>query len=642
MSVVTVTPQPSQSYSKPIDEDRLFEILNDEFKTEEQQQFTINFRLYLTYGRDDKKFVVDFDKVWKWMGFEKKYNAKRMLIKTFKENSDYIITDCVYENSLLFREERVFKTETVLKIEDNSVNKNDNKILEKKYGGQNKQYIYLNVDTFKNMCMLVNTDKGKETRKYYIKMESIFFKYCEEQTYKKIEEQTYKQIAEIKDESFNFKRITTHQALVKGFNKRPLVYMLQVICPNIPANKLLIKIGYTDDLNDRIAKIRHTFGCQVYALNVFECENNKEFEKFLFKHKNIAPYRYKDDIGTNKVKSLECFLLNSEDAICVIKRTMEKNVIYYKARSVELIKLNAHLTDLNNEKIRLETFGELIDLYRSNPDTLLKALQLVSKIPISEEVDIRQIQYNINKDEKPKIEYEDEQTQEVINDNTQEKPEEHPLKINGNGPKVHQYDPTTKDLIKVFDSISETVRDVKDSSYSAIKNAAKNKTMYMGYRWLTIDRTNTTSDEKQDIGETAHLHKRNTGFVAMLNLNQSEVTQVFANQKIAADFIKQSVSAVSVALNLNKLLYNTYWMYWEDVAEEMKTEYLKTNKLPEKQNNPRGVLIEQVDIKTMEIVKTHNSITDVVKEFKFSPKKIRAIATNGEEYKGFIWRIISR
>ena len=32
----------------------------------------------------------------------------------------------------------------------------------------------LNVDTFKNLCLVCNTHQGKEIRKYYIKLEKIF------------------------------------------------------------------------------------------------------------------------------------------------------------------------------------------------------------------------------------------------------------------------------------------------------------------------------------------------------------------------------------------------------------------------------------------------------------------------------------
>ncbi len=40
-------------------------------------------------------------------------------------------------------------------------------------GGSNKEKVLLNVDTFKDLCMISRTEKGKEIRKYYLKLESI-------------------------------------------------------------------------------------------------------------------------------------------------------------------------------------------------------------------------------------------------------------------------------------------------------------------------------------------------------------------------------------------------------------------------------------------------------------------------------------
>jgi phage anti-repressor protein len=40
--------------------------------------------------------------------------------------------------------------------------------------GLNKEEIMLNTDTFKNLCMIEKTEKGKEIRKSYVKLENIY------------------------------------------------------------------------------------------------------------------------------------------------------------------------------------------------------------------------------------------------------------------------------------------------------------------------------------------------------------------------------------------------------------------------------------------------------------------------------------
>ena len=39
----------------------------------------------------------------------------------------------------------------------------------------------LNVDTFKNLCMIVKTEKGKAIRQYYVKLENIYNKFIKEE-----------------------------------------------------------------------------------------------------------------------------------------------------------------------------------------------------------------------------------------------------------------------------------------------------------------------------------------------------------------------------------------------------------------------------------------------------------------------------
>jgi hypothetical protein len=52
--------------------------------------FLASFYCYLNY--DSKKdFVIDFDNVWKWTGFNRKSDAKRVLEKHFTIDIDYHI-----------------------------------------------------------------------------------------------------------------------------------------------------------------------------------------------------------------------------------------------------------------------------------------------------------------------------------------------------------------------------------------------------------------------------------------------------------------------------------------------------------------------------------------------------------------------
>ncbi|MBE7411364.1 MAG: hypothetical protein L6Q54_11440 [Leptospiraceae bacterium] len=101
--------------------------------------------------QSEDKYPVDFDKAWKWAGYSRKDSAKRTLIKSFISTNDF----------------------TIHIKEDSS----------KKYG-KKKETIYLTKDCFKEFCMLAETEKGREVRQYFLKVEKEFYRLKEFSTAK--------------------------------------------------------------------------------------------------------------------------------------------------------------------------------------------------------------------------------------------------------------------------------------------------------------------------------------------------------------------------------------------------------------------------------------------------------------------------
>ena len=58
------------------------------FNESQQQLFIASFYSYLNYHKTDD-YIVDLDNIWKWLGFNKKYNATSCLEKYFKLDIDY-------------------------------------------------------------------------------------------------------------------------------------------------------------------------------------------------------------------------------------------------------------------------------------------------------------------------------------------------------------------------------------------------------------------------------------------------------------------------------------------------------------------------------------------------------------------------
>jgi phage anti-repressor protein len=105
-----------------------------------------NLNLYETrltaIARSTEPYPVDFDQAWQWIGYARKDSALRTLQSNFEENIDYF--------SLHIKVER-------------------------EIGATQKQQINLTVDCFKSFCMMAGTEKGKEVRKYYLRIEKEYF-----------------------------------------------------------------------------------------------------------------------------------------------------------------------------------------------------------------------------------------------------------------------------------------------------------------------------------------------------------------------------------------------------------------------------------------------------------------------------------
>jgi hypothetical protein len=130
-------------------ENSLINKVKNGFSDTQQQMFLASFYCYLNY--DSKKdFIIDFDNVWKWTGFTRKDNAKRLLEKYFTPEIDFKIVFLQSEENL--------------------------------QGGRPTENIFLNIITFKKFCIKANTKKADEIHDYYIKLEELLQETINEQT----------------------------------------------------------------------------------------------------------------------------------------------------------------------------------------------------------------------------------------------------------------------------------------------------------------------------------------------------------------------------------------------------------------------------------------------------------------------------
>jgi hypothetical protein len=122
--------------------------IKERFSTDEQQLFISSFYCYLNYNSED--FVIDLDDIWKWLGFSRKNDAKKLLEKKFKLETDYKI---------------------VLRQAPQNLK-----------GGRPSEKIEMNIKTFKKMCLISTTSKANEIHEYYIKLEETLHEIIDEES----------------------------------------------------------------------------------------------------------------------------------------------------------------------------------------------------------------------------------------------------------------------------------------------------------------------------------------------------------------------------------------------------------------------------------------------------------------------------
>ena len=126
---------------------KMIELMNEKFTTDQQKWYIAMLYMYIHF-HPTKDFAVNLDDTVTVLGFAHKKNAKRTLENNFVEGEDYKIL--------------LLPTEQQVKINGGA--------------GLNKEVILMNVDTFKNMCMLVKTDEGcMQLHTYYQQLPNSSF-----------------------------------------------------------------------------------------------------------------------------------------------------------------------------------------------------------------------------------------------------------------------------------------------------------------------------------------------------------------------------------------------------------------------------------------------------------------------------------
>ena len=294
---------------------KMLEILKNEFTPEELRWFVANLLVYTTYHQT-ADFPINLDTLVKLVDFANKQNAKRTLVNNFTEGIDYKI---------------------LLIPKDEQVKTNGG-------AGLNKEKVMMNIDTFKNMCMLVKTEKSKEIRRYYVKLENIYNKIIKEEidmTQKLLEEN--KQLLLKQQE--HIAQLENKPELEGFIRKEGYIYLIK---DNTKPGHY--KIGFAEKPDKRLSQLN--CGSSTFALQLVS--RFKTFDKIYAEkiiHYALFPFKIS--------KANEWFYLSNnlelaytiktiKDCISFIEKYDIKDLVTFK-ESNKYFDIQKELSEISNE-----------------------------------------------------------------------------------------------------------------------------------------------------------------------------------------------------------------------------------------------------------------------------------------------------
>ena len=556
---------------------KLVEKVKNNFTNYEQQLFLSSFYCYLKYDSKND-YVIDLDNVWQWLDFSQKIKAKQMLEKNFTINKDYKL--------LLYQQ-----------VKQTNQTK----------GGHNKETFMLNVETFKKFCLKAGTKKADEIHDYFIKLENIMYEIAKEEgdelkqqvltlenKNKSMEEKIIKQ-KELDNEKFLLKEYT---------NIGCMIYIIKVKMND--DGTYIVKIGHsTKGIKDRYneCKLKHT---NILLLNCFEVDKSYQFETFLHTHQNIQPNNVTNLQGHESEKEL--FLIGNNLTYQTLLKIIDDNINNYKYKVRELL--------LEIENLKLKQPIEVIN----NDNELLKELvnsnKLLTNKVCSLETSIQQILNKLNAQE----------TKIVTGFNQQ---------LPHLGPRLQKINPETIQLIKVYESVTEAMNENKNIKRPSIAKAVEENTIYCGFRWQLVER-NLDPNIIHSLEPTKETKVQNLGYIAKLNIDKSQILNVYLDRKTASQQNGfESSSALDNPVKNGTIVNNQYYTLYDkceaDLINNFEAEYGK----PLLYKNGVG----QYDLDN-NLVNEFACKYDCIRELKMSDKTLAKALDKNVQYNGFYYKSI--
>ena len=363
------------------------------------------------------------------------------------------------------------------------------------------------------------------------------------------------------------------------------------------------RIGILNRYNEH--KIKYE---EILLLDCFIVNKSKDFETFLHNHENIKNNRVNDLKGHENEREL--FLIGKNLTYNILNNIIKNNIKYFNdvnESDIEKLRLECEklklLNSLNHNKINYD--------HDSNYLIILNKIENIEKLnkEILEKINNMQIKTTNNFNE----------TLPTL------------------GPRLQKINPDNFQIVKIYESVSECMKENSIIKRPSINKAILENTIYHGFRWLLVDR-DLDPNIIYNIEKTKETLIKNIGYVAKLNKDKTEILNVYLDKKTAAiENGYQSSSGLDNPMKKFTFTNGFYYILYDKCEEELK------NKLKNKNNNSNPILykngIGQYD-SSNNLIKEYICKYDCIRSLNISDKTLAKALDKNKMYNNYYYKYI--
>jgi prophage antirepressor-like protein len=406
----------------------------------------------------------------------------------------------------------------------------------------------------------------------------------------------------VKQKILEREKILLKQYAVAG----DIVYVIKV--KTFENGHYIVKIGESRiGITNRYKEHKSKYP-ECLLLDCFSVNKSKDFESFLHNNEIIKESRVNDLSGHES--ELELFLIGKKLSYQKLLEIINNNLKYFNQN-------DTHKLELENEQLKLKLQMQTANSENVMGQELLNALKLLSARIEKLEKSNKEVLEKLNTSQK-----------KLVTGFQQPLPTL--------GPRLQKINPETFELIKVYESVSELMKENSDMKRPSINKAVVENTIYHGFRWLLVDRE-LDANIIQQMQPTKQTIIKNPGYIAKLNDKKTTILNVYLDRKTAAQYNGYgSSSALDNPVKNLTLTKGHYYILYNDCDAILKDNFETTHGEPLLYKNGVGQFDQENNL-----VKEFSCKYDCIKCLAISDKTLAKALDKNILYQGCFYKSLS-